>query len=178
MTTFGLGHNIEYWTGYLQHYLTNNQILDDLDQLEESIRSSYSEQPNTTASRIITNITVNWKVWLMHFKILYPAFYKYLDLGNIFRTGSLFLKATSNCKGLTKFKICQFHIIYPITNTIHTLQLTVKATIHFLQEDRENFPWVLSVFENNIAIKNATLNLLNRINPLSKVFRRNNIPTE
>ena len=116
---------------------------------------------------------------MIHFEILHTAFYKYLELGYLFRTGSLFLEATSKCKSLTIIKICKFHIIYPIANTIQTLQLAVKATIHFLQEDFENVPWVLMpIFENNNIIKNVTLNLVNRINPLVKIFHRNNIPTE
>jgi len=171
MTTFGVGHYLDYWIGSLHHYLTNNQLLIDLDLLEEAIRDIHLDKPDTTAATIFTKVKVCWKIWMIHFKISYPAF---IELGNLLRTGSLFLEVTTNCKSLTKIKIYKFHIMYPIiANT------AIKATIHFLQEDFENSPWVLSVFENNNIIKNVTLNLVNhRINPWSKVFCCNNIPTE
>jgi len=93
MTTFRVGHNLDYWIGYLHHYLTNNQLLHNLNLLEEVIWDIHSDKPDTTATTTFTNIRVCWKIWTMYFKILYPAFFEYLELGNLFRTGSLFLKA-------------------------------------------------------------------------------------
>jgi len=178
MCTFGQNKSVTYWTEYLQDFLNNPLVCRELRCIEHWIETIRLSVHFASPGEVRGGFTASWNLWTIFFKAGYPDLFQFLNSRHFFVAGSRFKLAIARIKNpsIEKFHSVSSH--YRIFDTVGILHTVFKATVILLSKNFDQFPWVLSQFRSNTAIKNFSLNLLHVIDPHSPVFRRNLIATE
>jgi len=178
MSTFGKHDTVTHWTKYLQNFLDNTLVCGELGCIENWIELIRSSAHFASPREIRGGLSASWNLWKSFFKSDYPEFFLFLENRHFFLAGSRYIIAINRIKHPTVAKFNRIISTHKIYETVGIIRIVVKATIILLSKNREQFPWVLSQFRSNIAIKNFCLNLLHSIDSESPVFRKNLTTTE
>jgi len=175
MCTFGKHKSVAHWTEYLQKFLDNTLVCGELRCIENWIETIRSSVHFASPSEILS---ASWNLWKIFFKSAFPDLFLFLENRHFFLAGSKYIIAINRIKHPTVGKFHRIINKHKIFETAGIIRIVIKATIILLSRNREQFPWVLSKFRSNIAIKNFCLNLLHSIDSKSPVFRKNLATTE
>jgi len=178
MSTFGTGAPIEHWITYLEHFLANRNISTNLTDLDTRTSEIFSPTRRTSFTRLSIQITIAWKVWLLHLEIAYPSFYQFLNHTNIFATGNSFIADIKRIARPTALTLQDSISRYPIYVSFAYIKAAVESAIAILSTNPRRFAWSNNDPDEARHIKALTLHLVHTINPSSLIFRHNNIPTE
>jgi len=173
MSTFGKDRSVTYWTEYLQNFLNNRLVCRELRCIENWIDKIRLSVHFASPGEIRGGLAASWNLWKLFFESAYPELFLFLKQRHFFLAGSRFILAINRIRRPTVEKFHKLTSTHRISDTAGILHTVIRATVILLSKNFEQFPWVLSKFRSNIAVKNFSLNLLHIIDPDSPVFRRN-----
>jgi len=172
MSTFGKDKSVTFWTDYLQNFLNNRLVCRELRCIEHWIEKIRLSVHFASPGEIRGGLAASWNLWRIFFESAYPELFLFLKQRHFFLAGSRFILAINRIRRPTVEKFHRLTSTYRIFDTVGILHTVIRATVILLSKNLEQFPWVISKFRGNIAIKNFSLNLLHIIDPESPVFRR------
>jgi len=178
MCAFGKDKSVTYWTEYLQDFLNNPLVCRELRCIEHWIETIRLSVRFASPGEVRGGYTASWNLWILFFKKDYPDLFLFLKNRHFFVAGSRFKIAIARIKHPTVERFHRVSSQYKIFHTVGILHTVITATVILLSKDFDQFPWVISKFRSNTAMKNFCLNLLHIIDPTSPVFRRNIVATE
>jgi len=176
MSSLGEGQNKEYWIDYLQTIQTDSSLRAATYTIQswcQEIGNFGSiESPDNVRSGLISC----WNLWIQDIRSDYPDLFSFLKDQSFFDSGTTFLKTLNTFATITHRKILRTNKKYNFPTIFSSFKNIIDTSVCILQNNfskrREERIWLADSFKREPTVKRITVRIIGKIDPTSKIFKK------